>query len=365
MVINHIRQIAIASLLMLVLWRNVSLGNDSIMSAESRQDAATPTPIAIIQPHSVANVVSVTRTLSESNSGATAQLRLSAVARPDGCYGIPAAPVDLAFLIDTSSSAGQGPGSNWEHTAATLHALLGQLEQSPVYADPHSPPVSSQASLVSSQTGTLGPEPVLLQPLTMDFSLLRNQLGSIQPSGDTELAAGLGVALNELAQASPERAKAVALVLHDNKAIDDSLRLAIEEAVAQDVAVFLVVNSRNIIPADVLTEPLATELVPADHVFIDPTPEALRELFVAATGGDANLAAKAVQIAELFQPADAIQIVDTRPDAHQEPGRLIWQAGDLIFGQRSDFEYSFTVPPTGATSSATCAPPPSRMSSTR
>jgi hypothetical protein len=261
------------------------------------------------------------------------------------CRGIPSLPVDMVLVFDISTSAGVGPGSNWERTIALTQSLIDHLAR-PIYRDSVAAAESSRVALVSSRTGTHGPEPVLLQSLTDDYQLLRSQVSTLTPSGDTDIAAGLVEATKELAKAAADRAQAIVLMLHDNTALDESTRKAVDDVLAQGIDVYLVVNSSNIEPDKQITLDLASELVPRDMVYLDPDVDTLHGLFLQATDGDDTLAAAAIHVVEAVEPAGQVDLVQVRgPSGRIEGHRALWDVDVIEFGDRARLSYQFRLRP--------------------
>jgi len=307
---------------------------------------ATPPPPYLVGP--VADSLAVRRSVNPTaispGQEGVVELRLTGQ-RNDACRGIPGRPVDLMIVFDISASAGAGPGSNWDWTASLTQALMDHLAQ-PIYRSAVAALEQSQVGLISSQTGTLGPEPVLLQALTADYSLLRTQITGISPGGDTDLAAGLRMAVEELAQVRADRAQAVALMLHDNTAVDESTRAAVGESQAQGIPIYLVVNSLNIPAEKQLTRAIGAEIVPDERIYLDPEPADLHGLFIAATEGDADLAAAGVQVVEQFDPAGAVQVFEVHgPNGRIESGQVVWDGIEVGLGDAVELSYRLRMAP--------------------
>jgi len=280
---------------------------------EPRAQAATPAPVAtaltVFNAATLPDSVTLARRMEPAAValGQEAETHLTLTGHSDaGCLGIPGSPVDAIIVFDISTSAGIGPGSNWEHTSALTQALLDQLDEG-VYRALEAPPETSQIGLVGSQTGTQGPEPFLVQPLTSDFALLRTQAGLLSPSGDTDVAAGLLLAASELAKTSDGRARAIVLMLHDNAPINPNTQAALNQVAEQGIPVHVIVNSLNQAPEQQITAELAAQMAPVAGIYLDPTPQQLRELFVAVSGGDISIAAR-VLLTEIFLPAGTAEL---------------------------------------------------------
>jgi len=307
-----------------------------------------PTPTPVYVPGPVPDSVIIEKRVEPPALGpgqeAVVELHLSGQLLP-ACQGIPGRPVDAMMVFDISASAGVGPGSNWEHTVGLTQALMDHLAR-PVYRSPTAMAETSRVGLVSSQTGTLGPEPVLLQALTDDYSLLRGRVTGLTPGGDTDLAAGLRMAAEGLAQVRDDRAQAIVLMLHDNTAVDESTEAAVGEAQAQGIQVYLVVNSLNIPPEKQLTLDIAIQLVPEEWVYLDPGPEALHDLFIEATEGSSTLAAAGIQVIEEFAPSGLVQVFEVNgPGGRIEDGRVMWDLTGVEFDETVELSYRLRLTP--------------------
>lgn len=278
---------------------------------------------------------------------ASAKIRLTGINNP-ACRGIPGKPVDMMLVYDISASAGIGTGSNWEATSILTQALLDHLGH-PIYQTPTSTPESSRIGLISSRIGTFGVEPVLIQSLTEDFSLLRSQVAAISPGDDTNMAAGLQLAGEELAKIQTlSRTQAVVLMLHDNAGFLE-MRTAVAQIQKQGIPVYLIINNLNIPPESRLTRRMAEELADSNRIFIDPTPEELYTLFLLATNGDQTAAAAAIQVVEELTPISDVQIFNVSGENGRiEGSRVIWNIDRLGSGDSIDLSYGFRLPGTGA-----------------
>ena len=333
------QRIRIASFGLLILFTLLVLPFEGTTQAQN----ATATPFPTFIPLSVpGSVTLVERRMSpehpQSDQEAGVELYLTGI-EDDACIGIPSRPVDAMLVFDISTSAGAGPGSNWEHTVALTQALLEQLAR-PVLRDAVAAPEASQVGLVTSRTGTTGPEPLLLQNLTSDYALLHDMVSTLTPSGDTDIAAGLRLAAETLSQATGDRARAVVLMLHDNVAVNETTLSVIHE-VQSRFPVYVVVNSINLTTEQRINREIASQMAPDERVFLDPQPRDLRVLFINATGGDTALSG-IVYLTEAFSPSGQVKLFEV----HGEGGsiatdRVVWDNIPIKIGERVDVGYSF------------------------
>lgn len=338
--------VGVGLLLFLGLFLLIGFLPDSVY-AQTVEPTPTPTPAYIPGPVSDSITNPYQRQISPSTlvvgQDITANIQLSGSQSPS-CWGIPGKPVDVMLVYDISASAGIGPGSNWEATFLLTQAFLDQLAR-PIYQSPTGIPELSRVGLVSSRIGTLGVEPILVQSLTEDFSLLRNQATAITPGDDTNLAAGLQLASDELAKVkSPTREQAIVLMLHDNAGFLE-METAITQFQSQGIPIYLIINSLNIPVDSQLDLATAEQLTDDDKIFIDPTPIEMYDLFLSVTDGDTDTAAAAIQVIEELTPAGNAQIFNVTGSGGRVDGsRVIWDIGRLPFGDSLDLEYGFRLP---------------------
>lgn len=265
-------------------------------------------------------------------------LRLQAEVRP-ACEGIPALPVDMMLVFDISTSAGMGSGSNWQQTITFTHQLLEYLDR-PIYRSSVGSAETSQVGLITSKTGQLGPEPELLQPLTNDYALLKTRLESLLPGGDTDLADGIRMAMDELRQAPDEHARVIVLLLHDAVALEGSMQDAIAEVQSAGFEVYLIVNSRNIPPEKLITRESVSSIVSLDHALFDPVAEDLRALFFATTKGNVEWVVADVRVSETYSPSGQVALVRVEgPGGRIDNDRVSWKLPGLASGEAAVLSY--------------------------
>jgi hypothetical protein len=283
-------------------------------------------------------------TPDQFTSGETVEVLLTLSGAGVGCFGIPGKPVDAMFVFDISTSAGMGPGSNWEKTVGITKALFANLAQ-PIYLNPTTSAGNSQVGIVSSRTGTLGPEPVLLQPMTTDYGLLSSQVDSLMPSGDTDLAAGLDLAAAELKKiSSSNRAQAIFLMLHDNVALSEGTRVALDKLDTQKIPVYIVVNSLNI-PAGQQISGTAAEGLAIKKVYYNPQPSDLRELFILASDGNPNQSAGAIQVMEMVSPSGQVTFSNVTGNGIVQGDQISWNLQGVESGGQVEIGYDLYILP--------------------
>lgn len=309
------------------------------------QGQIEPTPtLAPGLPPRLAEPVSIERGLDPPALTAGGEARVTLRLRgteSEACQGIPGRPADVFLMFDVSSSAGLGPGSNWEGTLGFTRALLDSLAQ-PIALDLQTVQ-TSQVGLITSRTVATGTIPLLQQPLTSDYEALKADLGNIAVGGDTDIAAGVQLAASELMKASaPGRERAIVLMLHDNVPLTDAAIKAIGDVRNQGIAVFMVANSQNIASENRITADLAARAVAPGDFFPDPQPTDLRRLFIRATAGDPEAAVRTFRLVETWSPAAAVELTDvTGPGGRVEQNRVLWDVPRLARGET--FEVGYTV----------------------
>ncbi len=243
------------------------------------------------------------------------------------------------MVFDISSSAGIGPGSNWESTVAFTRQLLDSLSQQVARDLQTLQP--SRVGLITSRTVATGTIPLLHQPLTTDYEIVRAALGNIATGGDTDIAAGTQLAADTLAKASAAgRTQAIVLMLHDNVPLTKAALETIGKVRDRGIAVYLVANPRNIQKENQITAAVAAQAVPQDNFFNDPKPEDLRRLFILATAGDLQAAARNFRLVEEWNPAGGVELSDvTGPGGRVEKNRVLWDIPRIGKGETIEIGY--------------------------
>jgi len=318
----------------------------SAVSAVAVQLQPTPTLAPGVPPRLPDSVV-ITRQIDPptltAGQEARVTLRLSGADLSE-CRGIPGKPVDVIMVFDISSSAGIGPGSNWESTVAFTRQLLDSLSQ-PVAQDLQTLQ-PSRVGLITSRTVATGTIPLLQQPLTTDYEIVRAALGNIAIGGDTDIAAGVQLAADTLAKVSAAgRSQAVLLMLHDNVPLTKAALETIGKVRDQGIAVYLVVNPHNIPEENQITAAMAAQAVPAENFFNDPKPDDLRRLFILATAGDLQAAVRNFRLVDEWNPAGGIELFDVSgPGGRVEKNRVLWDIPRLGRGETIEIGYQVRVP---------------------
>lgn len=304
-------------------------------------------PFTVPGPDANSLVIERKMTPDQLVAGGTAQVTVTLNGRGGACFGVPLKPIDAMLVVDTSTSAGVGPGSNWELTVGITKALFANLAQT-VYLDPATVAGMSQVGIVSSTTGTFGPEPNLLLPLTSDYRLLSAKIDGLLPSGDTAIADGLRLAAGELPKAAAsKRARVIVLMLHDNVVLSTATRAALEEVTQQDIAVYLVANSLNLQEEDKITSSNMDGLAIKKY-YLDPAPSDLRKLYVLAAEGSLDLAAGAIQITEQVTPSGQASFSNVSNGGVVQGSQVTWNLPGLATSDQFEVGYDLNIFPSAS-----------------
>ena len=324
----------------------VRSASDSIYLALGK-GAAVPAPVRVpLTPTLSVDSLDIVRTLNPPvpvpGSEARVTLKISGKSLP-ACTGIPLKAADVLLVYDVSSSAGSGPGSNWEQTVRFTEQLFQWLA-SPVFKD-HLTIAYSRAGIISSQTVVTGAVPLLLQDLTTDYDGLARVLRTVQPAGDTDIAAGVYLAQEVLGkEAKPDSPKAIVLMLHDNVPLTPAALDALRKAQAQGIDTYVVVNSLNISPENRILPALLGEAVPSKNLFIDPGAKDLQRLFIAVAAGDVAAAARNVRIIEEWAPAEMVELSNvTGPGGRVEGNQILWDIPRIAKGETIELSYQLRL----------------------
>lgn len=319
---------AVALIMMLALYRPIA--------AQPLPQATTATSLP-----TALDVIQIQRTIAPPlTPGQASTVTLRLTGKENGaCLGMPQKPVDAMFVIDTSSSAGMGSGSNWEHTQQLTQQLI-DLMSLPIYQTL----VITQQSrigLVTIQLGQTGSESKLLSPLTDQYQQLRDKIASVTPNGDTDVSDGIKIAAAELSKAQPNHAQAMVLILHDSVAVSDRTIAAVKDLANKNIAVYVVVNPERI-TKDALTQEKAQELAPK-RIFMDPQPADLRQLFILAGEGDPKQAARLLNIKEQVNATTNIMLSVPNLNGQISDKTITWNLPAINRGEPIDVNYQIQV----------------------
>ncbi len=332
----------LASLLLLLLLAAASL---VIAAPVVRAAQETPVPFASQVPGPVPASVAIDRMLNPPSLSKEQEtlvtIRLTGQNLPE-CLGVPGRPVDTVLIYDVSSSAGR---INWSQTVTFSLQLLNNLEQ-PVYERLTALPDQSRVAIVTSTVGDTGPVPILEQELTSDFDQLRTAVTSIQVGGDTDIAQAMRLAAQHLQEKATGNAQAIVLMLHDTVPLTAGAQAAAAE-IGTQIPIYLVANSLSIGELDQVTAEQASAFVPSENFFPDPKPEEIRRLFVQASEGDVNLAARDFHLEDIWEPGNLIDLSEVNgPGGRIEGNKVVWDIPEAMRGQSIDLTYRVKLRPT-------------------
>lgn len=338
---------------MITLALIITLVNSNITSAVAEYSASdtsnfqitiTPTPTIIqVQPDTLGIDVDVEPETLVKGQVADVSITLLGQGSSD-CSGIPAYPLDLFILIDNSSSAGQGPGSNWAKTQMILSALVDELSQE-VYVNPDFNNLvgfNSRIGIAATKVGVNGTE-IDLQPLSENYSEVKNSILSLNSSGDTEMAEGINKVHESLNQIRRSDAVPVILLaLHDNVPLDSLVADAVKRAQDDGIQVYLYVNSLQIEPERQINNS-ASGIVDPDHVFMDLNQPQLHRAFVNMTGGNPDAIASGIYINSIWLPGLDYNVTAQIPSVALPNGAFLL-VPELNNNETAFMQYSITVP---------------------
>lgn len=331
----------LASLLLLLVLATALL---STAMPVARAAQETPVPVASEIPGPVPASIAIERTFDPAGlskeQDTLVTIRLAGQSLSE-CFGVPGRPVDTVLIYDVSTSAGR---INWSQTVTFSLQLLDNLEQ-PVYEQITAPPNQSRVAIVTSTVGDTGPVPIIEQALTSDFAQLRTAVTSIQVGGDTDIAQAIRLAAQHLQAEATGNAQAIVLMLHDTVPLTAGAQAAASE-IGTQIPIYMVANSLRIDELDQITAERASALVPPENFFPDPQPEEIRRLFVQASNGDLNMAARNFHLQDIWEPGNLIDLSGvTGSGGRIEGNKAIWDISQTMRDQTIDLTYRVKLRP--------------------
>ncbi len=310
---------------------------------------ATPTPSFLVSPAPLS--IQIQRNpqnlVLASDKVETVTLQINAHKLPN-CIGAPRKPVDAIFVIDISTSAGRGTGSNWEQTQQWLLQLIDTMSQ-PVFSSLNTPAMQSRIGMVTSRVEVEGEKPILLSELTTNYQSLRDLISKADVSGDSQLAGGIELAVQELERrSSTGHAPAIILMLHDNVVLNERTIEAIKTTSAK-IPVYLVINNKNIAPGEQITREQAQSSVD-NRFLIDPKPLDLHHLFFTSGQGDPTFITGPILIREEFAPATLVRLEAPDNGGQIINNSLVWALPPLNTEGELELSYRISAQPQAQTS---------------
>lgn len=265
-----------------------------------------------------------------------------------GCFGTPARPIDAVVVIDTSPSAGvPQPGSNLHQAQTILRSLWVQMDQ-PVYATAEDPaPQRSRLAIATIDIGVANATVNLSLPLTNTSSAIEAAIAGLTTGADSSFDTGIETAAQHLAKnVRPEAVPVLVIVFHDSFfALQNEVQAAAQRALASGARVFVIGNRLNIRPEEQIGPEQAVPLVASpDDVYLDPTAQDLRRLFVSASGSDQTVAARGLLAFAEFAPAGLGAIVDQSDDGERISDSAVrWQIDQVRRDEQVAVQFDFRV----------------------
>jgi len=336
----HLRQLIMLALVVCVPLSACSSGSVPTQGAKvAVQPTPTSTPAGVAVPQSLR----ITKTIEPSQllpgQMATVTVTLQGV-DSDKCLGAPGAPLDVIFIVDNSVSA--RVSGRLDRAKAKAQSYIDQLG-SPVYLGPDQPPLHSRVGIITSNYTEKGPQTMPVK-LDGDFTDARAKLGSMVADADTALESGIRTAGEELLKNhQPEARRMVLLVVHDNVPFTPEAIKEAQNLLNKGIAIYVIGVGRE---GDLNPDEVTKLTGSVDHYFFEPSPETLYSLFVRASGGRDDLAAKGMRITEEFTTPNLLTLVpgSVRGEGaelrtEEKDGHPVWRVPYLEKGQIVTLSY--------------------------
>jgi hypothetical protein len=251
-------------------------------------------------------------------------------------------------VIDTSPSAGiPQPGSNLHQAQTILRSLWAQMDQ-PVYAAADDPaPLRSRLAIATIDVGVANAMVNLRLPLTDTTTAIEAAIAGLTTGADSSFDTGIDTAAQHLAENSRPGAEPVLIILfHDSFfALQNEVQAAAQRALAGNARVFVIGNRVNIRPEERVGPEQTLPLVasPGD-VYLDPTAQDLRRLFVSASGSDETVAARGISAFGEFIPAGMGAIIGQSAGGERISDSAVrWQIDQVRRGEQTAVQFDFRV----------------------
>lgn len=256
------------------------------------------------------------------------------------CQGVPTTAADVVLVLDTSAAAGSGAGSAWEQTAAYAAELVDAL----------SVPIRRQREVTETSRFALitaGPAPKLVQPFTVDVEQAKAILSALKTGGAADLAGGVKLAGQLLAAESVDRNRAIVLLAHDKAALTPKL-IASTQAISSTLPAYLVTTAIGVKPVAQITEAQAHTVAPG-RALQDPTPDDVRQMWLAITGGDAKAAGRWILVEDTWSPPGTLEFSEVKgPGARLAQDGVAWEPPTLAITDVVPISYKVKAPAVSA-----------------
>ncbi len=252
------------------------------------------------------------------------------------CQGVPTTAADVVLVLDNSAAAGSGAGSAWEQSTAYAAELVDALGV----------PIRLQREVTATSRFALitaSPVPELAQPLATDADQTKAALSSVKTGGVADLAGGVNLAAQLLATTPPDRNRAIVLMAHDKSALTPKL-VAAAQAISPTIPVYLVSTAIGVKPAALITDAQARAVAPG-WALQDPTPDDLRQLWLAITGGDAQAAGRWILVEDTWSPPGTLEFSEVKgPGARLAQDGVAWEPPTLAITDVVPISYKVKAP---------------------
>lgn len=286
-------------------------------------DLACPPASLVLRPDKTVSVIS----------------KLKGVDLPT-CQGIPTTAADVVLILDNSAVAGSGAGSAWEQTTAYAAELVDDLAM-PIRRQREVTETSKVALITTASA------PRVAQPLTVDVEQAKTILSALKTGGTGDLAGAINAARQLLAATPADRNRAIVLFAH-NKAMLTPRLVAAAQAINPSIPVYLITTAMGVKPAALITDAQAQTVAPGQSLQ-DPTPDDVRQVWLAITGGDAKAAGRWILVQDTWSPTGALEFSEVKgPGARLAQDGVVWEPPTLAITDVVPITYKVKAPTVSA-----------------
>jgi len=250
------------------------------------------------------------------------------------CFGAPQKPLDAVVVIDSSPSAGSPEeGSNLWQSKLILKSLWAQMNQPVCKEADDANCQPSRLGIITVDIGQKGAVVNARLPLTYTTEAINQTIEQLPNGADSAFDLAIEEAEKLLKkQARDDAAKAIVLLFHDKFFASEETVIATAQEVGRRYPLYIIGNTLNLREEEALTEAIAAQLSSSERVFMNPSAEDLRRLFVFATGGTTETAGRAILLRAIFSPADLISLwPQNRGDV--QGSRVVWRIDTIPTGE--------------------------------
>lgn len=252
------------------------------------------------------------------------------------CQGVPTTVADVVFVLDNAATAGAGDGSAWRQTAAYVSELVDALGV----------PIRLQREITAASKFalmTVSPIPKLAQTLTADADQAKAALGTIKTGGTADLVGGVNQAAQLLAASPADHNRAIVLLVHNKLTLTPRLVTAMR-AISPTIPVYLVATTIGVNPAAQITEAQAAAVIPG-RALLDPTPDDVRQMWLALTDGDAKAAGRWILVEDAWSPPSTLEFSEAKgPGVRLAQDGVAWEPPTLAITDVVPISYKVKAP---------------------